>query len=130
VALKERYDRKIARMRAEDGDYQKAELMLAISQRMRQLMAESGKSRTDLANALGVSKAYVTKLLNDEDHNFGIWQLARFAAALDAKLEWDFRPLMAEEPPAPVPRWRSITDVCSRNYEAEEFGADAFSLAA
>lgn len=130
MTLKERYDHKIARMRVEDEDYQKAELMLAVSQRMRQLMAESGKTRTELAEALRVSKSYITKLLNDEDHNFTLWQLARYAAALDAKLEWDFRPLMAEEPPAPVPRWRSITDVCSRNYEAEEFGTDAFSLAA
>ncbi len=125
--LKEKYDRDIARMRREDPEYQAMELMLAVSERLRQLIAEKGLTKAALARRMHVSPQYVTKLLREEQSNLTLRQIAKIAEAIEAQVEWDFRPL-AE--PSTVPRWSCQTNVSTLYYSMQERGSNALSLAA
>jgi transcriptional regulator with XRE-family HTH domain len=65
-------------------------------------MREKGVSRSELARSLGVSAAYVTKVLNRRA-NFTLESLGRLADALDARLTVSLEP----RPPAPTPGART-----------------------
>jgi transcriptional regulator with XRE-family HTH domain len=123
VSLKQRYDREIARLRREDEEYQAIELMLAVSERMRQLMAEQKITQAELATRLNVSPQYVSKLLHDDECNLTLRQIARVAAALGAEVVWEFRQFTE------IPRWVCPSDTSSLSPLSKEL-ADAFALAA
>ena len=57
-------------------------LLIDIDEKIVRLMQEKGITRTRFAGLLGVSRAYVTKLLNGNE-NLTIKQLVRVCAALD-----------------------------------------------
>jgi transcriptional regulator with XRE-family HTH domain len=124
VSLKQRYDREVARLRREDVDFQALELMLAVSERMRQLMAEQGISQAELAARLDVSPQYVSKLLHDDECNLTLRQIARIAGALSATVAWDFRYL------TDIPRWICATDTSTLQPPSKEPPTNALALAA
>ena len=61
-------------------------LLIDIDEQIVRLMQEKGITRTRFAGLLGVSRAYVTKLLNGNE-NLTIKQLVRVCAALDCGIE-------------------------------------------
>jgi transcriptional regulator with XRE-family HTH domain len=107
VNLKERYEAELSYLRANDVGYQQAELELAVGAAIRKLVAAKKISQKKLAEKLDVSPQYVNRLLNDEDSNLTLRTLARLAAALDVRLEWDFIPLIEKQwvCQIPYPAW-------------------------
>ena len=61
-------------------------LLIDIDEQIVRLMQEKGNTRTRFAGLLGVSRAYVTKLLNGNE-NLSIKQLVRVCAALDCGID-------------------------------------------
>ena len=61
-------------------------LLIDIDEQIVRLMQEKGITRTLFAGLLGVSRAYVTKLLNGNE-NLTIKQLVRVCAALDCGID-------------------------------------------
>lgn len=101
--LRARTKGEIDRRRAHDPNYQAAELRLAVTEAIESRMAEQQISKADLARHLKVRPTQITKLLNAEKCNLTLKTLARLAVALNARLEWDFRPILEEE------GWRAST---------------------
>ena len=96
--LRERTEREIAWRRQFDEVYQAEELILGITEAIEARMKEQGLTKAALAERLKVSPAQVSKLLKADSTNFTVKTLARIAAALDVKLEWDFQPLVPTHP--------------------------------
>ena len=92
--LKERTKLEIDWQRQFDPAYQAEELILGIVEAITTRMEEQALTQAGLARRLGVTPAQVSKLLNADSTNFTVKTLARIAAALDVKLQWDFRPLV------------------------------------
>ncbi len=69
-----------------DPDYQFERLILEVNEQIVTMMEAGQVRRTDLASRLGVSKAYVTKLLNGPE-NVTLKTLVRVATALNARVE-------------------------------------------
>ena len=67
----------------DDGDFIAERLLLDIGENIVECMQVRNKTRAELAEDMGVSKAYVTKLLNGQP-NMTIKTLAGLAAALRA----------------------------------------------
>jgi len=103
MSLRERYDEEVRRLRAEDAEYQAIELALAVGAAIRERMETEGVTQADLARRLGVSRSHVSQLLKEGSSNLTLKTLARLAAALDARVAWDFRRLLEER--IEVPRW-------------------------
>ena len=127
--LKQRYDREVSRLRASDEEDQAIELALAVGAAIRQRMATQGVSQADLARELRVSPAHISKLLSARTRNLTLRTLARLAAALDAEVAWDFRPLRGESRPGTVRR-RWLCEVSGVHTKSKESGHAALSLAA
>ena len=108
MSLKQRYEQEIKWRRANDPQYQVEEMCLAVSEAIRHQMELQGISGAELARKLNVSRAHISQLLNAEKCNLTLRTLARLAAALNAQLEWDFRPILEE--PTLVPRWECAGD--------------------
>lgn len=94
---------------ARDPEVQLEELILDINEQIVERMQASGLRRSDLADRLGTSRAFVTKLL-DGHENLTLKTLARVANALEMKVDLRLRPRerRAESPKrrAPLPRTR------------------------
>lgn len=75
--------------RAKDTfDYKLESLELEVTERILEIMEEKGISRSELAERLGVSKAAISKLLNDGS-NMTLKRLLTIAEALDHKVRVD-----------------------------------------
>ena len=72
-----------------DPEYVAEGLFLQINEHIVKALQDQGLSRSALAQELGVSGAYVTKLLNGNE-NLTIRQLARIAAALKSDVSISF----------------------------------------
>lgn len=70
----------------DDPGYQYEGLVLAITEQIAELMEKQGLRRTDLADRLGTSKAYVTQLL-DGPSNLTLRTLVKIAGALDVSVD-------------------------------------------
>jgi len=81
---------KIDRFR-DDVEFQTEEAMLELNERIVQIMEEKGINRVKLANLLGVSKAFITKLLNGNP-NLTIKSMVSIAHALGCELDIDICP--------------------------------------
>ena len=57
---------------------------------IRRVMLEKGISQAELGRTLGMSPSQLSSILRDEDYNFTVKMLRRFAAALDTDLEIRF----------------------------------------
>ena len=69
-----------------DPEYIAEGLLIDINEQIVRLLEESGINRTQLAKKLGVSNAYVTKLLNGNE-NLTIKQLVRVATSLRCNVD-------------------------------------------
>ncbi len=75
-----------------DSDFQLEELKLAISEKICEYMIERGLNRSQLAEKLSCSKAYVTKLL-DGGENLTIAKLFQISKVLETKLHVHLLPI-------------------------------------
>ncbi len=88
----ERLRREIARLQvSHDPDYELYGVLLDVTEGIVKRMMEQGVRRTDLAERLGTSRAYVTKLLDGQE-NMTLRTLVRVANALDMKVDARFVP--------------------------------------
>jgi transcriptional regulator with XRE-family HTH domain len=62
-------------------------------------MKSRGITRTALAEKLGTSRAYITKILRG-DTNFTLESMARVAQALDCEINFELRPLDRQVTPS------------------------------
>ena len=83
-------DRRLAQA-DESLEYQFQWLVLDISEQLCELMSRRQVSRAELADRLGVSKAWVTKLLRG-DRNITVRSLVKVAHELDLSVELRFAP--------------------------------------
>ena len=97
MSLRNLFDEEVRQLRASDAEYQAAELELAVVAAIREDMATKGITQAQLANKLGVTRAYVSRLLNEDGCNLTLRTLAKLAAALGAKVEWDYSRLLDTE---------------------------------
>lgn len=74
----------------DDPDFVAEELVLALGESITSCMEQRHLNRAELARRLGVSKAYVTKLL-DGKPNMTLRTLASIAVALDADIRLSMR---------------------------------------
>ncbi|MFY9268251.1 MAG: helix-turn-helix transcriptional regulator [Candidatus Manganitrophaceae bacterium] len=65
----------------EDIDFRTEEVILELTDKISEIMARDGVNRSELANRLGVSKAFITKLLNGNP-NLTLRTLVSIATAL------------------------------------------------
>jgi transcriptional regulator with XRE-family HTH domain len=70
----------------DDGEFQFEGLKLAISERICELLEQRTMNRKQLAEKLGCSNAYITKLLRG-DENLTLKKLFEVTRVLDCKLE-------------------------------------------
>ena len=75
----------------ESISYKVAKAQSSFAHKLEGLLHQRAKSRSDLANAIGTSPAYVTKVLGG-DANFTIETMVKLANALDADLVISPRP--------------------------------------
>ncbi|TAJ17319.1 MAG: XRE family transcriptional regulator [Dehalococcoidia bacterium] len=71
---------------AHDPNYVAERLAIRFADRVAQIMDEEGTSRSELAEAMGVSRAYVTKIMTAPP-NLTLRSLAAVALALEAQVE-------------------------------------------
>ena len=83
----------------QDPEYLRDWLALDLSEQILAVLEDEGLSRADLAERLGVSRQYVTKLLN-RTPNLTLRSLAEIAAALGRQVTVRLEPLPVLEPPA------------------------------
>jgi transcriptional regulator with XRE-family HTH domain len=74
-----------------DPEFELEMLLLDVNERILARMNDLGWRKVDLANRLGVSRAFVTKLLNGND-NIKLGTLIRIANALGSKVEIEMLP--------------------------------------
>ncbi len=75
----------------DDEDFLAERAILEFTEQVAAAMHEAGMSRADLARKLGVSKAFVTKLLNGNP-NLTIRTMVALAKALDCSLNLNLYP--------------------------------------
>ena len=75
----------------DDVEFQTEEAILELNERIAQIMEEKGINRAKFANLLGVSKAFITKLLNGNP-NLTIKSMVSIANALGCELDIDICP--------------------------------------
>lgn len=75
----------------DDIDFLTEEAIIEFNEKIVKRLKELNLSRTELANKLGVSKAFITKLLNGNP-NLTIKTMVSIAKALDCNLELDLCP--------------------------------------
>jgi len=69
-----------------DPSYWTAKVTHSFAISLNNMMAEKNVTKTDLANKVGVSKAYITKVLRGEA-NFTVETMVKFAMALGCVIE-------------------------------------------
>lgn len=84
----------------DDPDYVAEQMVLAFGESMVECMSQRQFNRAELANRMGVSKAYITRILNGKP-NMTIRTMAGIAVALKAKLDVTME--------CPTHDWRWIT---------------------
>jgi transcriptional regulator with XRE-family HTH domain len=100
----ERLRREIAKLESShDPDYELYGVLLDVTEGIVKRMIEQGVRRTDLAERLGTSRAYVTKLLDGQE-NMTLKTLVRVANALDMKVDTKFVPRERAAKAAKKPR--------------------------
>ena len=77
------------RAKERDDDYLYAKLITDIAFQLEDAIAQEGITQTELAQRLGVSKSYVTRILNGQP-NMTIRTLVKFANALNRKVSLQF----------------------------------------
>lgn len=90
---RERIAREIEQRR-NDPDYEFEVLLLEVNRQISALMKSEGVRKVDLAGRLGVSRAFITKLLRGET-NVTLKTLVRVAIALNAEFKIQFVPVEA-----------------------------------
>ena len=90
LTLEERFQRDVERFR-DDPDFILTGLLLDFNIDMWGAMQKQGVSRSQLAERLGTSRAYVTKLLDGQE-NMTLKTIVRVANALDLKVDLKLRP--------------------------------------
>jgi transcriptional regulator with XRE-family HTH domain len=86
----------------DDAESELYGVLLEVTEGIVKCMIEQGVRRTDLAERLGTSRAYVTKLLNGQE-NMTLKTLVRVANALEMKVDTKFVPRqrLAKSPKKP-----------------------------
>jgi transcriptional regulator with XRE-family HTH domain len=104
-------------------------LMIELGESIALLMKKHCLTRTELAHRLGVSKAYVTKILNGKP-NLTLETLLRLSDALEGQLKLDIVPKV-EAKTNTIPQQKPLVE---RTYEiiqpAVAGGANDFAIAA
>jgi transcriptional regulator with XRE-family HTH domain len=77
-----------------DAEYQTEMLQLKITEQILSIMNEKSITRTMLAEKMGCSNAYITKLLNGKE-NLTLRKLTEIASVLERSIEINFRPQQA-----------------------------------
>jgi len=90
MSLEKWFDKRIRELR-DDVEFQLEGVLIDIAERVCERMEEQNISRADLAKKLGVSRAFVTKLLNGNP-NMTVKTLLLLARALDCELDISFPP--------------------------------------
>ena len=99
----ERLRREIEKLEtSHDPDYELYGVLLDVTEGIVKRMIEQGVRRTDLAERLGTSRAYVTKLLDGQE-NMTLKTLVRVANALEMKVDTKFIPRERAAKPAKKP---------------------------
>lgn len=73
----------------DDVEFRTEEAILGITEKIVELMEKEGINRTDLAKRLGVSKPFITKLLNGNP-NMRLKTMVSLAMALNHELNFSF----------------------------------------
>ncbi len=102
-----------------DGDFIAERLLLDIGENIVECMQTLNKTRAELAEDLGVSKAYVTKLLNGQP-NMTIKTLAGLAAALRAEIQVSMKCSVEQ---VDVQSW--IANIINQTEDSLEYGQKA-----
>lgn len=92
----------------DDPAYELEGVLLDVTEGIVKRMIEQNVRRTDLAERLGTSRAYVTKLLDGQE-NMTLKTLVRVANALEMKVDMRFIP--REQAARPVRKARVKTDM-------------------
>ncbi len=88
----ERLRREIEKLEtSHDPDFELYGVLLDVTEGIVKRMIDQGVRRTDLAERLGTSRAYVTKLLDGQE-NMTLKTLVRVANALEMKVDAKFVP--------------------------------------
>ena len=100
---------------------------LAFAEELCRLLEEQGVSRSQLAERLGTSRAYVTRILRT-DYNLTAETMVKVARALDARVELKLvprdAPLGKSAAPARVPRQRERQQELASPLLAQNSAAD------
>ena len=113
LSLKERFEREIARLR-DDPAFQLDQLLLDLNAEMWAAMQSRDVSRSELAERLGTSRAYVTKLL-DGHENMTLKTLVRVANAMEMTVDVRLTPRKAAAvvrmryAPSPIASGKKVT---------------------
>jgi transcriptional regulator with XRE-family HTH domain len=81
------FDKKLGEFKG-SVDYETEKVILTLTERIVEIMDETGVSRAEMARRLGVSKAFVTKLLNGNP-NLTIKSMVSIAIALGCEIDID-----------------------------------------
>ena len=102
---------------ADDPDFVYERLLLDVNERIVSVMERAGVKKADLAERLGTSRAYVSRLLGGPE-NVTLRTLVRVAMALESRVEVNVRPAIensvrVEQAPAdwnivPFPTGRAL----------------------
>jgi len=103
-----------------DLEFRTEEVIIAFTEKVVAAMRERDMSRVELAQRLGVSKAFVTKLLNGNP-NLTIRTMVSLAAALECDLLVDIQP-RAKSSHDRLLKTKRETGVAYCHEEAEAYG--------
>ena len=84
---------------ADSPGFMREGLLWDFKERVAQVLAEQGITRAELAERMGVSSAYITKVLRG-DRNVSLHTICKFAAALGQTVELRIAQPTAEQPAA------------------------------
>lgn len=92
----------------DDPDYELEGVLLDVTEQIARALIAQGMKRSELAERLGTSRAYVTKLLDGQE-NMTLKTLVRVANALEMKVDTRFIP--REQAARPVGKARVKADM-------------------
>ena len=82
-----------------DPDYQRREMLYALTNEAAAAMTASGRTKRSLARQLGTSLAQIARLLDHANSRKSVDQMVRLLAALGRRLELHFEALQVAEAP-------------------------------
>ncbi len=104
----EKLRREIDRLeQGHDPHYELYGVLLDVTEGIVKRMIEQNVRRTDLAERLGTSRAYITKLLDGQE-NMTLKTLVRVANALEMKVDTKFVPREQAAKPAKKPQVKTV----------------------